>query len=164
MRAMHVRLWPSHTCRPVPRWLPLDLLNSHLKALSVAAHECGAPQARTCAWLPLLPPLPPPTCPTPPPPCSPNASQALRDLWKPAEEFAKKHRTPLSMFSTANLAFIVWQTLSGARDLLFEQRATMIISVMVLASFIHVFFLLINWAAVWCVEPRARREATQQAA
>ncbi|PNH05789.1 putative sodium/metabolite cotransporter BASS4, chloroplastic [Tetrabaena socialis] len=85
--------------------------------------------------------------------------KGLRELWKPAEEFAKTHRTFLSLASTTSLACIVWQTLSGARDLLFEQRASMIVSVIVLSAAIHVFYLIINhyfvrwaaggWAVVW---------------
>ncbi|KAG2453576.1 hypothetical protein HYH02_001794 [Chlamydomonas schloesseri] len=74
--------------------------------------------------------------------------KALRDLVKPVEEFAKKYRTALSMLSTTNLAFIVWQTLSGARNLLFEQRAGMIVSVIVLAAAIHVFYLIVNYLLV----------------
>ncbi|KXZ41843.1 hypothetical protein GPECTOR_263g673 [Gonium pectorale] len=79
--------------------------------------------------------------------------KAAREMFKPVEQFAKDYRTPLSLFSTSNLAFIVWQTLSGARDLLFEQRAAMIVSVIVLSAAIHLFYLLINhyivkWVAV----------------
>ncbi|KAG2499005.1 hypothetical protein HYH03_003191 [Edaphochlamys debaryana] len=74
--------------------------------------------------------------------------KALRELFKPVEEFAKTYRTALSLLSTTNLAMIVWQTLSGARDLLFEQRASMIISVIVLAAAVHVFYLIINYFVV----------------
>lgn len=72
----------------------------------------------------------------------------MRELFKPVEEFAKTYRTALSLLSTSNLAFIVWQTLSGARDLLFEQRASMIVSVIVLAAAIHVFYLIINYILI----------------
>ncbi len=78
----------------------------------------------------------------------PSPLQALRELCKPAEEFAKKYRTGLSLFSTSNLAFIVWQTLSGARNLLFKQSASMIISVIVLAAAVHVFYLIMNHLVV----------------
>ncbi|PNW75313.1 hypothetical protein CHLRE_12g521950v5 [Chlamydomonas reinhardtii] len=74
--------------------------------------------------------------------------KAMRELFKPVEEFAKTYRTALSLLSTSNLAFIVWQTLSGARDLLFEQRASMIVSVIVLAAAIHVFYLIINYILI----------------
>lgn len=74
--------------------------------------------------------------------------QALREVSKPVEAFAKRHRTPLSLLSTTNLACIVWQTLSGARNLLFEQRASMIVSVIVLSATVHVFYLAINHVAI----------------
>mmetsp|Transcript_17974 Transcript_17974/g.38641 ORF Transcript_17974/g.38641 Transcript_17974/m.38641 type:complete len:386 (+) Transcript_17974:901-2058(+) len=71
-----------------------------------------------------------------------------REFIKPAEKFAKEYRIPLGMFSTFNLAFIVWQTLSGARDLLFESKASMIISVIVLSASIYLFYLLLNYIVV----------------
>ncbi|KAG2439236.1 hypothetical protein HXX76_004598 [Chlamydomonas incerta] len=74
--------------------------------------------------------------------------KALRELFKPVEEFAKKYRTALSLLSTTNLAFIVWQTLSGARDLLFQQRAGMIVAVIVLAAAVHVFYLIVNYILI----------------
>ncbi|EFJ40825.1 hypothetical protein VOLCADRAFT_99308 [Volvox carteri f. nagariensis] len=72
----------------------------------------------------------------------------LRELSRPVESFAKQYRTPLSITSTTNLACIVWQTLSGARDLLFQQRASMIVSVIVLSAAVHVFYLVVNHFAV----------------
>ena len=48
--------------------------------------------------------------------------QAVRDLWKPASVFATKYRVHLGLFSTTHLAFIIWQTLSGAKDTLFESK------------------------------------------
>ena len=41
--------------------------------------------------------------------------QALRDLCPPVRRFVTKYKTALSLFSTANLAFIVWQVLSSAQ-------------------------------------------------
>lgn len=41
-------------------------------------------------------------------PCRGTTPQALREFFKPVEEFAKKYRTPISLFSTFNLAFIIW--------------------------------------------------------
>ncbi|GIL46904.1 hypothetical protein Vafri_3772 [Volvox africanus] len=70
--------------------------------------------------------------------------KALRELFRPVEAFAKKYRTHLSLLSTTNLACIVWQTLSGARDMLFKQRASMIVSVIVLSAAVHVFYLIVN--------------------
>ncbi|GLC37781.1 hypothetical protein PLESTM_000647600 [Pleodorina starrii] len=73
---------------------------------------------------------------------------AARELFRPVEVFARAHRTPLSLLSTTNLACIVWQTLSGARDLLFQQRASMIVAVIALGASVHLFYLAINHAAV----------------
>lgn len=42
--------------------------------------------------------------------------QLLRDLSAPVRKFVTKYKTPLSLFSTANLAFIVWQVLSSAQE------------------------------------------------
>ncbi|GIL98484.1 hypothetical protein Vretimale_3844 [Volvox reticuliferus] len=77
--------------------------------------------------------------------------KALRELFRPVEAFAKKYRTHLSLLSTTNLACIVWQTLSGARDMLFKQRASMIVSVIVLSAAVHVFYLIVNHIIVKCV-------------
>ncbi|KAF6235189.1 SBF-like CPA transporter family-domain-containing protein [Scenedesmus sp. NREL 46B-D3] len=44
-----------------------------------------------------------------------------RDLSKPVQRFVTRHKIPLSLFSTLNLACIVWQTLSGARQTLLQQ-------------------------------------------
>lgn len=72
----------------------------------------------------------------------------IRDFWKAAEAFAKTWKTELGMFATFNLAMIVWQTLSGARDTLFASPPGMITSVGVLAIFIYLFYLLINFVVV----------------
>ena len=65
-------------------------------------------------WVPALPISVPRHC------CSrrprPRPPQLLRDLSAPVRKFVTKYKTPLSLFSTANLAFIVWQVLSSARD------------------------------------------------
>lgn len=42
--------------------------------------------------------------------------QLLRDVSAPVRKFVTKHKVPLGMFSTANLAFIVWQVLSTAQS------------------------------------------------
>jgi sodium/bile acid cotransporter 7 len=44
-----------------------------------------------------------------------------RDFIPPVCRFVTRYKTQLSMFSTLNLAAIVWQTLSGARDTLLRQ-------------------------------------------
>lgn len=42
--------------------------------------------------------------------------QAIRELVPGAAGFVARHKVPLSLFSTANLAFIVWQVLSSAQS------------------------------------------------
>lgn len=51
----------------------------------------------------------------PPPPPQTHA-QLVRDLCAPVRRFVTKYKVPLSLFSTANLAFIVWQVLSSAQS------------------------------------------------
>lgn len=47
----------------------------------------------------------------------PSALQAVRDLCGPVRRFVTRYKVPLELFSTANLAFIVWQVLSGAQSI-----------------------------------------------
>jgi len=42
--------------------------------------------------------------------------QGLRDLSPTVCRFVKRHRTPLALFSTLNLALVIWQVLSGAQS------------------------------------------------
>ena len=80
---------------------------------------------------------------------APSPFQALRDLWSPAETFAKEYRIPLSLLSTTLLAVLIWQTLSSARNTLFQAQAVMIVAVILLGIGIHLFYLLINYLIVW---------------
>ncbi len=48
--------------------------------------------------------------------CLPSP-QGLRDLCPPVRRFVTRHRVFLGLFSTFNLAFIVWQVLSGAQHI-----------------------------------------------
>jgi sodium/bile acid cotransporter 7 len=74
--------------------------------------------------------------------------KALRDCNKRAEAFAKRYRTELSMLSTANLAFVVWQTLSGARDTLFQQPIGSVLGATGLVMAVHLVLLAINYVVV----------------
>lgn len=67
-----------------------------------------------------------------------------RDFIKPVCRFVTKYKTALSMFSTLNLAAIVWQTLSGARDTLLQQAFTSVIIVIALSSGLHLVMLAFN--------------------
>jgi sodium/bile acid cotransporter 7 len=74
--------------------------------------------------------------------------KALRDCNKRAEAFAKRYRTELSMLSTANLAFVVWQTLSGARNTLFQQPIGSVLGATGLVMAVHLVLLAINYVVV----------------
>ena len=50
-------------------------------------------------------------------PRRPSCLQALRDLVPAVRAFVTNHRVGLSLFSTLNLALIVWQVLSGAQSI-----------------------------------------------
>jgi sodium/bile acid cotransporter 7 len=67
-----------------------------------------------------------------------------RDLSPPVCSFVTKYKMPLSLFSTLNLAAIVWQTLSGARDTLLKQAFTSVLLVVVLSSGLHLVLLAAN--------------------
>lgn len=67
-----------------------------------------------------------------------------RDLSSTVCSFVTKHKTALSLFYTLNLAAIVWQTLSGARDTLLQQAFTSVLLVIVLSSGLHLVLLALN--------------------
>lgn len=71
-----------------------------------------------------------------------------RDLIKPVASVVTKHKTALSFLSTLNLAAIVWQTLSGARDTLLQQAFTSVLLVVVFSSLLHVVLLALNAVVV----------------
>ncbi|KAG2432552.1 hypothetical protein HXX76_008897 [Chlamydomonas incerta] len=85
--------------------------------------------------------------------------KAAREYLPGAAAFAKAHRTRLSMFSTAALAFVVWQTLSSARDLLLEQPPGALAAMVAAALGMHLFYLVANFAVVWHVLRPPLREA-----
>jgi sodium/bile acid cotransporter 7 len=63
-------------------------------------------------------------------------------------EFVKRNRVPLSLFSTLNLIAMVWQSLSGARDLLIRQSLPNIVSVIISGIAVHLLYLVLNYIAV----------------
>jgi hypothetical protein len=77
--------------------------------------------------------------------------QVARDYVKGVAGFTRDYKTFLSLFSTTNLAFIVWQTLSGARSLLVQQAFVNILYVILLAIAQHLLYLAINYAVCWWV-------------
>lgn len=70
--------------------------------------------------------------------------KALRDLVPAVARFAKKYKTYLSMFSVANLAFIVWQSLSAAQSVLVAQKFVNILYVIIAAVLQHLIYLIFN--------------------
>lgn len=70
--------------------------------------------------------------------------KAARELWTPARNFAKKYKEYLGMFAVSNLAFIVWQSLSGAQEILVDQRFVNIIYVIIAAIIQHLIYLVFN--------------------
>ncbi|EFJ52598.1 hypothetical protein VOLCADRAFT_86859 [Volvox carteri f. nagariensis] len=82
-----------------------------------------------------------------------------REAWPAAERFAKTYRVGLSLTSTTSLAFVVWQTLSAARDLLLAQRPGPVFAMMGLAVSMHLLYLLGNYLVVWFVLRAPLREA-----
>ena len=74
--------------------------------------------------------------------------KALRELIPAVARFATKYKEPLSMFSVANLAFIVWQTLSAAQHLLVEQQFVNILYIIIAAIVQHLIYLAFNTVVV----------------
>ncbi len=74
--------------------------------------------------------------------------KAARELSAWVRSFVASYKVQLSMFSTFNLALIVWQTLSGAQPVLVQQALTNILIVIALAVAMHVVYLLAAGAAV----------------
>lgn len=64
-------------------------------------------------------------------------------------QFVQSHKVALSLFSTSNLVLIVWQTLSGARDILLKQSGGDVMLIVCAVIGLHVFYLGFNVAAVW---------------
>lgn len=58
--------------------------------------------------------------------------------------WVSRHKTKLSMFSTINLAMIVWQTLSGAQSILVRLPLVHVVVVIAVSSGLHVVFLAFN--------------------
>jgi sodium/bile acid cotransporter 7 len=74
--------------------------------------------------------------------------KALREFVPPVQRFAKRFKEPLGMLAVACLAFIVWQTLSGAQALLLQQQFVDILYVIIAGVVQHLVYLAFNIAAV----------------
>ncbi|KAG2499733.1 hypothetical protein HYH03_002666 [Edaphochlamys debaryana] len=75
----------------------------------------------------------------------------LRESWPAALQFAKTNKVRLSLFSTTCLAFVIWQTLSSARNTLIAQSAGAVFAMIGLAIAQHLCYLLVNHIIVWYV-------------
>jgi hypothetical protein len=75
--------------------------------------------------------------------------QAASSLSARVRSFVQAHKVALSLFSTSNLVLIVWQTLSGARDILLKQSAGDVLLIVLAVMGLHIFYLAFNVMAVW---------------
>ena len=72
-----------------------------------------------------------------------------------------RHKAALSMFSHTNLALIIWQTLSGARNVLVAQPFHRVALVILASIVMHLIYLAFNaivigvfrWETLTCVNP-----------
>eukprot|EP00243_Klebsormidium_subtile_P002542 TRINITY_DN1508_c0_g1_i4.p1 TRINITY_DN1508_c0_g1~~TRINITY_DN1508_c0_g1_i4.p1 ORF type:complete len:400 (+),score=16.87 TRINITY_DN1508_c0_g1_i4:100-1299(+) len=62
--------------------------------------------------------------------------------------FVQTHKVALSLFSTSNLVLIVWQTLSGARNILLKQDVTSVLIILCAVIAQHIGYLVFNTVAV----------------
>lgn len=68
----------------------------------------------------------------------------LRDLCPPVGRWVKAHRTLLSIINNTNLALIIWQTLSSARDIIVNTSFGTMLLVFLAALLIHTIYLVFN--------------------
>ncbi|PSC76757.1 BASS family transporter: sodium ion bile [Micractinium conductrix] len=71
--------------------------------------------------------------------------KAVRDLCGPVRRFVTRYKVPLELFSTANLAFIVWQVLSGAQSILIDQPFVGLVYVVLLSAGQHIVYMINNF-------------------
>lgn len=74
--------------------------------------------------------------------------KVAREVSKHVQGLVARYKTQLSLFSTLNLACIVWQTLSGARSTLLQQPFAAVVLVVVASSLLHVVMLGMNAVVV----------------
>ena len=56
---------------------------------------------------------------------------------------------PIVIATDTSLLFLIWQTLSGARDTLFKTPPVQIVAVILLSVGVHLFYLGVNYVVVW---------------
>lgn len=72
----------------------------------------------------------------------------LRDLVPPVGRWVKNHRVLLSLINNSSLAFIIWQTLSSARDYIVNSTFGTMLLVFLSALLIHIIYLAFNSVVV----------------
>jgi sodium/bile acid cotransporter 7 len=72
----------------------------------------------------------------------------LRDCVKPVDAFVKRNRVLLSIINNTSLAFIIWQTLSSAREYIVNSTFGTMLLVFVSALLIHIIYLVFNAVVV----------------
>eukprot|EP00899_Mesostigma_viride_P014659 jgi/Mesvir1/23194/Mv22658-RA.1 len=77
--------------------------------------------------------------------------KVLRDYCKPVQKFVKANRVRLSLISNTNLAMLIWQTLSGARETLIRIEFGTMLLVIAMDLIVHFIYLIFNTAAVFAL-------------
>lgn len=72
----------------------------------------------------------------------------LRDTCKPVGAWVGRNRVLLSLVNNSSLAFIIWQTLSSAREYIVNSSFGTMLLVFVSALLIHVIYLVFNAVVV----------------
>ncbi|GBF89758.1 BASS family transporter [Raphidocelis subcapitata] len=78
---------------------------------------------------------------------APSILGKLLRTWQPARRFATRHRVALSMFSNANLAVLIWQTVSASAHLITDLPFGVMLLLIVAAILLHVVYLIFNAVA-----------------
>lgn len=84
---------------------------------------------------------------------------AARELSPPISIFAQKrskHKVSLTIFSHINLAMIIWQTLSGAREILISQQFDNNVLIIVAGLVMHLIYLTFNGIVTYVLQVPAK--------
>jgi sodium/bile acid cotransporter 7 len=87
------------------------------------------------------------------------AGKLAREFIPGVRNFVTEFKTQLSMFSTVNLAMIIWQTLSGSQSILIRLPFTNVLIVIAVAVALHVVLLIFNAIVVKYILRLPVREA-----
>ena len=87
------------------------------------------------------------------------AGKLAREFLPGVRNFVTKYKIQLSMFSTINLALIIWQTLSGSQSILVRIPFTNVLIVIAVSIALHVVLLIFNALVVKYILRLPVREA-----